>query len=63
MHAKATKLLQVNAPNVLSFKKRYAVAAVGKIHGFKTVNAPGSGRKSLGSSPSVHRINSPRGQW
>lgn len=62
-HAKATRLIMVNAPNILASKKRRSVISVGKIHGFKTVNAPGSGRKSLPSSSTVHRVNAPRGRY
>lgn len=62
-HAKATRLITVNAPNILSSKKRRNVVNVGKIHGFKTVNAPGSGRKSLPSSSTIHRVNAPKGRY
>ena len=60
---KATTLRMVNAPNVLSFKKRLGATRVGEIHGFRTVNAPGSGRKSVNVSPTVHGINTPRGRY
>lgn len=63
LHAKATRLIQINAPNVLSFRKKVAAAQAGRIHGLQLVNAPGSRRSTAGSKPSGHGINAPKGQW
>lgn len=61
MHAKATRLQQINAPNILSFSKKRAAAKAAWIHGLKTVNAPGSRRSTTGGS-SLHGINAPKGR-
>lgn len=61
--SRATRLMIVNAPNTIFMRRRHTMRAVGQIHGFKTVNAPSGGRRSAGSSPSLHSINAPRGQW
>lgn len=63
LHEKATRLQQVNAPNILSFTKKRAAARAGHIHGLKAVNQPGSRRSTAGSAPSIHGINAPKHSW
>ena len=60
---KATTLRTINAANILSFSRRATSSRLGEIHGFKTVNAPGSGRKSTNVSPALHGINAPKGRY
>jgi hypothetical protein len=62
-HLKATRLQQVNAPNILSFKKRRAAVSAGRIHGLSIINGVGSRRSTMGSRPSGHGINAPKGRY
>lgn len=62
-HERATRLIQINAVNELSFRKKRAAAQAGRIHGLNIINGPGSRRSTAGSKPSGHGINAPRGQW
>lgn len=63
MHLKATRLQQINAPSILSFKKKRAAASAGRIHGLAIVNGVGSRRSTMGSRPSGHGINAPKGRF
>jgi hypothetical protein len=63
MRRKATTVRTINAANILSFSRKQGTTRVGEIHGFRTVNAPGSGRKSIRVSPALHGVNAPKGRY